>query len=110
MAEFDVDGRMTVLTLKNKFKETYGVTLRVYQGNNAGRGAKKADDKQRLGEVADERESLSAIEPLNITPEMTVGEFETEFQKKFDISIQIANATDDKLLDNKVKLIEAKNH
>ena len=33
MAEFKIDGRMKVKTLKEKFKEEFGGTLRVYNGN-----------------------------------------------------------------------------
>lgn len=108
MVEFSVDGRMTVKSLKEKFMDTFGVSLRVYQGNNAGRGAKPADDGQRLGEVADERESLASLGDFTITPEMTVDTFEKEFQAKFDISVQIANEDNSKLLDNTTVLLDLK--
>ncbi|WP_027003684.1 hypothetical protein [Hugenholtzia roseola] len=109
MAQFSVDGRMTVKTLKEKFNEAFGVTLRVYVGNNAGRGARFADDAARLGAVADERESLKEVGAFDITDEMTIGDFEKAFQEKFDIAVQVANADNSKLLDNSVKLVEAKN-
>lgn len=108
MAEFKVDGRMTVQTLKEKFKEEFGVTLRVYQGNNAGRGARFADDKKRLGEVADERETLAGLGEFDIDDNLTVDEFEKEFQKKFDIAVQIADADNEKLVKNDLKLLELK--
>jgi len=109
MASISVDGRMTVKTLKERFHTAFGASLRVYKGNNAGTGARFADDDARLGAVADERESLSAEGDLEITDAMTVGEFETAFQAKYDIAIQIANADDTKLLKNDVKLVDAKN-
>lgn len=107
MESFKVDGRMTVNSLKKKFKETFGVSLRVYQGNNAGRGARYAEDSKRLGQVADERDSLAGQGGFEANANMTVGEFETAFQEKFDIAIQIADAEDKKLLDNDVKISEA---
>ncbi len=109
MSEFSVDGRMTVKSLKEKFNAAFGVSLRVYQGNNAGRGARYADDKKRLGEVADERETLAGLGGLDISPDMTVEQFEQEFQKKFDIAVQVADAKNEKLLENTLKLVEAKN-
>lgn len=109
MASFSVDGRMTVKTLKDRFHEAFGISLRVYKGNNAGTGARFADDDARLGAVADERESLAAEGDLEITADMTVGEFETAFQAKYDIAVQVANADNTKLLKNDVKLVEAKN-
>ena len=109
MASFSVDGRMTVKTLKAKFHEAFGVSLRVYKGNNAGTGARFADDDSRLGAVADERESLSSEGDLEITADMTVGEFETAFQKKYDIAVQVSSEDNKKLLGNDIKLLDAKN-
>ncbi len=108
MAEFKVDGRMTVHSIKTKFYDTFGVSLRVYQGSNAGRGARFADEKKRLSEIAKERESLADLGEFHIDGNMTVEEFEVAFQKKFDIAIQIADAKNEKLLDNSLKLLEAK--
>lgn len=110
MEKFKVDGRMTVNTLRTKFKETFGVSIRVYQGNNAGRGARFADDAARLGAIADERESLAEEGDFDIIEGMTIEEFEVAFQQKFDIAVQIADAANEKLLDNHLKLSEAKNN
>ena len=41
MAEFKIDGRMKVKTLKEKFKEEFGGTLRVYNGNKTADGNEK---------------------------------------------------------------------
>lgn len=101
---FKVDGRMTVQSLKAKFKEEFGYSLRVYVGNNAGRGARKAEDTKRLSEIADERDSLAAQGEFEIDNSMTVAEFEKAFQEKFDIAVQVADASDEKLADNDAKL------
>lgn len=104
MGTFKVDGRMTVKTLKDKFKEAFGYSLRVYKGNNAGRGARFADDTARLGEVADERESLAGLGEFEIPSEMSIADFEKLFQEKFDIAVQVADADNEKLLDNEATL------
>lgn len=109
MVDFKIDGRMTVNTLKNKFKETFGASLRVYNGNNAGRGARYADDKLQLGTVSDEKGAIKAGSEFSVTETMTVGEFEKAFQEAFDIAVQVANADDSKLLDNTTKLVDANN-
>ena len=100
---FKVDGRMTVKTLKADFKTTYGLSLRVYKGNNAGRGARFAEDTLRLGEVADERETLKGLGEFEVHEHMTVGGFEKEFQDKFDIAVQIADKSNEKLVANDAK-------
>ncbi len=108
MATFKVDGRMTVSSLKSKFMDAFGTSLRVYQGNNAGRGARFADDKQRLGEVADERKTLAGLGEFEIIGEMTVDSFEKAFQEKFDIAVQVATPDNSKLAKNDSKLVEVK--
>lgn len=40
MADFKIDGRMKVKGLKDKFKETFGLTLRVYTTVNCKQPAK----------------------------------------------------------------------
>jgi hypothetical protein len=110
MVDFKIDDRMTVNTLKIKFKETFGVSLRVYKGNNAGRGARFADDKLQLGTISDEKGAIKAGSEFQVTETMTIAEFEKAFQETFDIAVQVSNADDSKLLDNNIKLIEAKNN
>ena len=104
MSAFKVDGRMTVNTLKTKFKDAFGYSLRVYKGNNAGRGARFADDKARLSEVADERESVAGVGEFAVPENMSITEFEKLFQEKFDIAVQVADADNEKLLDNDTML------
>jgi alpha-amylase len=103
-----IDGRMTVATIKEMFKDSFKVSLRIYKGNTAGRGGKKADEKQRLAKIADERRSLASIKPFVINENMTIKEFEIQFQKTFDIAVQIADSSNRKLLDNKLKLMAIK--
>lgn len=110
MISFKIDGRMTVNTLKIKFLDTFGASLRVYNGNNAGRGARFADDKLQLGTVSDEKGAIKAGSEFEVTEGMTVGEFEKAFQEAFDIAVQIASADNTKLLDNNLKLASLKDN
>ncbi|TAD95311.1 MAG: hypothetical protein EAZ97_15720 [Bacteroidetes bacterium] len=108
MAEIKIDGRMTVRTLKATFTELFGAYLRVYVGNNAGRGARLAEENDRLSALADERESLTEVGAFQIPDDMTVSQFEEAFQKTFDIAVQVADVENRKLLDNNLKLSEVK--
>lgn len=103
-----IDGRMTVQTLKEQFKEKYNATLRIYKGATAGRGAKKAEDELRLGQIADENANIAKLGELEIREEMTIAEFEKEFKDKFNIAVQVASAANRKLADNSMKLSEVK--
>jgi len=108
MGTLKIDGRMTVNTLKKKFKETFGLTLRVYVGNNAGQGARFADDKAQLGTLSDEKGAIKSGSSFKVTDTMTVSEFEKAFQETFDIAVQVADAVDAKLMPNHVTLLPSK--
>lgn len=60
MAEFNINGRMTVKSLRKQFKDAFGATLRVYKG------AKFAPKDARLrlyeAEKTQREESLHAVE------------------------------------------------
>jgi hypothetical protein len=99
MATLHLDGTISVKELRKRFKDTLGLTLRVYVGNNAGKGAVKADDKQKLQELADEKK-IKADATFEITQGMTVADFEKHFQQTFDIAVQVADAPNKKLLTN----------
>ena len=49
MADFNIDGRMKVKTLKAQFKEAFGATLRVYKGPGF------ADDNATLASIRRQR-------------------------------------------------------
>jgi len=102
--ELKIDGRMTVASLKKNFSDLFNATIRVYVGNNTGRGATLADDKERLGKLADERKSLGALGPFEIDESYTVAKFEKEFFEKYDIAVQVADADNKKLVNNKTLL------
>ena len=56
MAEFNISGRMQVASLQNQFKEEFGLTLRVYKGNNF------AEPSATLASISDKKvEDVSCI-------------------------------------------------
>lgn len=85
MKTLTIDGRLKVKTLKDNFKEAFGGTLRVYNGN------KKADDDATLASI---RTNDTASGEVECTENMTVGEFETELAEKFGIKVQVASPDD----------------
>lgn len=85
MKTLTIDGRLKVKTLKDNFKEAFGGTLRVYNGN------KKTDDDATLASI---RTNDTASGEVECTENMTVGEFETELAEKFGIKVQVASPDD----------------
>lgn len=85
MNTLSIDGRMKVKTLKDKFKENFGGTLRVYDGN------KKADDDALLASI---RTSQNATGEVECNESMTVGEFKKEMADKFGIKAEVGSPDD----------------
>ena len=80
--EIKVDGRLLVSTLCARFKEEFGGTLRVYQGNKRLTGAEK---------VADIATATGAYE---CRASKTVGGFEKDMLDNFGLKVQVASADD----------------
>lgn len=102
MAEFTLNGRTKVKTLKANFKENFGSTLRVYKSVSC-RGA-----------FADEEATLAAIRAegfkggeLVVKGNMHVGNFEKKVAELYGIGVQVANADNSKLADDSVTLVAA---
>lgn len=97
MKTMAIDGRLKVKTLKQNFKDTFGGTLRVYNGT------KKADDDVTLASV---RTNDTASGELTVDGGMTVGEFCNKMNETFGISVKVGSpddwviALDDFVLDN----------
>ena len=99
--EIKVDGRLLVSTLCARFKEEFGGTLRVYQGNKCLTGAEK---------VADIATATGTYECGSMK---TVGGFEKDMLDKFGLKVQVASADDwvlalDQMTLNKLKEIPKK--
>lgn len=95
MAEFSINGRTKVKTLKKQFKEAFGSTLRVYKGKRF------ADEEATLASIRTEGAKGGDIK---VNGNMQVGNFEDKVKEVFGISIQVATPDDTKLIDNSVTL------
>ena len=95
MAEFKLDGRMKVKTLKDTFKKTFGASLRVYKGVSCKGGF--ADDNATLASI---RAEGAKGGELAIKGNMKVGNFEEKVAEMYGIGVQVANADDSALANN----------
>ena len=102
MADFTLNGRTKVKTLKANFKTNFGSTLRVY---------KSASCK---GGFADEEATLASIRAeghkggdLVVKGNMQVVNFEKKLAELYGRGVQVANADDSALADNSATLCQA---
>ena len=98
MAEFNVDGRMKVKTLKAQFKEAIGATLRVYYKTHF------ADDDATLASIRGEGAKGGE---LKVAGNMKVGNFENKFKELFALEVKVANPANTALADKDVTLTAA---
>lgn len=103
MADFTLDGRTKVKTLKANFKENFGATLRVYT---------TVDCK----ELADEEATLASIRAegfsggdFAVKGNMKVATFEKKVAELYGIGVQVANADDTEFADDAATLMGAAN-
>ena len=102
MADFKLDGRMKVKSLKDNFKKTFGATLRVYKSVTC------------KGAMADEDATLASLRAegykggeLVVGSNLRVGSFEKKIAELYGIGVQVANKDDKKLADNDITLAAA---
>ena len=100
MAEFKIDGRMTVRTLKENFKNTFEGTLRVYDGRE------KADDSATLASI---RKNDVKTGEYVCRGSRTVGKFIKEMEEVFGISVKVASPDDWVLALDGITLANLKN-
>lgn len=94
MADFKIDGRMKVKGLKEKFKETFGLTLRVYTTTTCKSPAK---DDATLASIRAEGAKGGEI---TVGSNRKVGSFEKMVADAYGIGVQVANAANTKLSDD----------
>lgn len=99
MADFTLNGRTKVKTLKDNFKKNFGGTLRVYKSVSC-KGA-FADDNATLASI---RAEGAKGGELVVKGNMQVGNFEKKVAELFGVGVQVANADDSKLVDNSITL------
>lgn len=95
MADFTISGKMKVKTLKATFKENFGSTLRVYNGQ------KFADDEATLASI---RVGDAKGGDVKINGKMLVGNFEKKILEEFGIKVQVAIPDNSKLSDDSITL------
>ncbi len=93
-----VDGRMKVDTFKDNFKETFGVSIRVYKGN------KFADGSLTLSSIRSESAKGGTIE---INGRTHVKNVEKMFEEEMGIKVQVENEKGE-LANNDVSLASLK--
>ena len=98
MADFNIDGRIKVKTLKAQFKEAFGATLRVYKGPGF------ADDNATLASIRAEGAKGGEVK---VVGNMKVGNFEDKIKEVFGIKVQVATKDDSALADNGLTLSAA---
>ncbi len=101
MAEFSLDGRMKVKTLKANFKKAFGASLRVYTTTTC---KTPADDEKTLAALRAEGKKGGE---LTVGGNLRVGNFEKKIAELYGIGVQVANADDTKLADNDITLVQA---
>ena len=99
MADSSVSGRMKVKTLKERFKEAFGSTLRVYDGRSF------ADDEATVGSIA--KETVKTGSEVSAHGRTKVDNFETAMRETYGIRIQVATPDDTELVDNDLSLTQS---
>ena len=102
MADYKLDGRMKVKSLKENIKKCFGASLRVYKSETC-KGA-FADDDATLASIRAEGKKGGE---LVVGGNLKVGNFEKKIAELYGIGVQVANADDSKLADNDITLVAA---
>jgi len=94
---FLITGQIKVVTLKKRFHDEFGLTLRVYDGRSF------ADEDQTIGQIRKKKGSGD----LSIKKNMKVGTLEEKIESEFGIKVQIAGSDDSYLCENDLTLASA---
>lgn len=101
MAEFKLDGRMTVKSLKENFKKCFGASLRVYTTTSC---KTFADEKATLASI---RQTNAKGGTLTVGGNLRVGNFEKKIGELYGIGVQVSDPTDKRLVNNDLTLAAA---
>lgn len=99
MAEFSINGRMTVKSLRKQFKDACGASLRVYKG------AKFAPEDATLASIRS-GENVKGGE-LVCKGNLQVGNFEAKMKEMFGITVKVANPDNTKLASSSMTIAAA---
>ncbi|WP_454948096.1 hypothetical protein [Capnocytophaga leadbetteri] len=105
-ADFNVESTMKVNDLCKKFKENFGLALRVYKGKQI------ASDGRMTLKSLDERTKKTSVnfdsESLKLRANMQISEVEKKFLDHFGIVIKIADIENKKIISGNLTLGNAK--
>lgn len=105
-ADFNVESTMKVNDLCKKFKENFGLALRVYKGKQI------ASDGRMTLKSLDERTTKTSVnfdsESLKLRANMQISEVEKKFLDHFGIVIKIADIENKKIISGNLTLGNAK--
>lgn len=101
MADFTLDGRAKIKTIKAQFKENFGATLRVYTTVEC---KELADDDATLASI---RAEGYAGGELIVKGNTKVATFEKKMAELYGIGVQVANADDTAFADDSATLASA---
>ena len=99
MAEFSINGRMTVSSLRKQFKDAFGATLRVYKG------PKFAPESATIASIRS-GENVKGGE-LTCRGNLQVSNFESKMKEMFGITVKVANPDNTKLVSGNITLAAA---
>ncbi|MBT6325929.1 MAG: hypothetical protein HOJ35_08165 [Bdellovibrionales bacterium] len=91
---FSITGQIKVETLKKRFHDEFGLTLRVYDGRSF------ADEGKTIGQIRKKKGSGD----LSIKKNMKVGTLEEKIEEEFGIKVQIAGSDNSYLCENDLTL------
>lgn len=97
MSKISLPGQTKVSTLQKRFKDEFGLTLRVYSGRRF------AEENETIGQVR-KKKGATFIEARRNTK---VGNLEDRFMEDFGIKVQIAGSDDSYLCKNELTLAAA---
>ncbi len=104
-SEFTVSPNKKVKTIKKDFKTAFGLSLRIYKGKQF------AEDSLTINQLNKKTKAeikTNANEELLIRASYAVGKVEKMFKDIYGIDVQIADADDKKLINNKLSLGDAR--
>ena len=105
-ADFNVESTMKVNDLCKKFKENFGLALRVYKGKQI------ASDGRMTLKSLDERTTKTSVnfdsETIKLRANMQVSEGEKRFLENFGIVVKIADIENKKIISGNITLGNAK--
>lgn len=98
MATIKVIKTSSVKSIKSQFSKAFSCNIRIYNGNRF------ADDKMKISELSKTDNPGGSLE---LGARSRVENVEKYFKDTFGIKVQISNANDTKLADNKMTLTQA---